>query len=281
MSIAKENSNPDNKKDKKTDVPSARSMNFERTILKLAESFINTPLEKIESSINDAIGLIGHYCGADRIAIFLFDWEKENACLRNEWVKKEEYSTQQEYKTVPFSKILPQIMERHKKSLPHTINKNKHTLQYKDYYDYFKKSGAQILTFVPLIMGEEVLGTCVLTRITDDKEWTTVSISMIKIFCEMLTSVLIKIKNEQTLLETNEILRLLLDSTYEGIGMLDQEGNILSVNSEFARRFGKEPPDIIGVNFQELIPRSKYGDLFEQRRKKINRVFDTEQPEFF
>jgi PAS domain S-box-containing protein len=90
-----------------------------------------------------------------------------------------------------------------------------------------------------------------------------------------------KKKAEQQLKEMSESNRLILDSTNDGIGMLDRDGNILNINEKFAQRLGKTVEDVIGMNFKTFLPEEKFGDMYQQRLKRLRKAFDSGQPEIF
>jgi PAS domain S-box-containing protein len=88
-------------------------------------------------------------------------------------------------------------------------------------------------------------------------------------------------KAEQAFKELNQNNQLILDSTNDGIAMLDRDGNILNINEKFARRLGKTFEDVIGLNFKTFLPEEIFGEMYQQRLKRLRKAFDSGQPEIF
>lgn len=253
---------------------------FNKIVLKLAQDFINLPLDKIDKAIHNAIQMMGAYCGADRITIYLYDWEREILFLRNEWVKEQQYSIDHQYKVMPFSQMTPDIFKRHMTGKPYTASILNND-QNKDYSTDINKTGAKVTTSIPLISEGLVLGTCILSRMEDKNEWDDLVISSITIFCEMLTSVLKRIETKKELIENNVSMRLLLDSTNDAIAMLDTSGIILNVNKSYADRFGTTPERMIGKDWLSYTPGNIYGGLIQSRISWLKKVVETEKPVMF
>lgn len=90
-----------------------------------------------------------------------------------------------------------------------------------------------------------------------------------------------KKKAEQQLKEMSESNRLILDSINDGVGMLDRDGKIQNINEKFAQRVGKTVEDVIGMNFKTFLPEGTFGDMYQQRLKRLRMAFDSGQPEMF
>ena len=76
------------------------------------------------------------------------------------------------------------------------------------------------------------------------------------------------------LLQTEETLRLLMNSNPEAFFLLDTEGTFLAVNDKAAERFGKKPDDLLNTNvFSYLDP-----PIAKHRREKDNEVILTGKP---
>jgi PAS domain S-box len=253
---------------------------FNSIVVKLAKDFINLPIDKIEEAIHNAMKMIGGYCGADRITIYLYDWKNEFIYLRNEWARNEKYLIQDKYKIVQFSQMTPHILKKHLAGRPHTasINNNAQNL---NYVTDVIKTGAFVSTSIPLIAEGDVLGSCVLSRMEENTEWPDLVISSITIFCEMLASVLQRIKTNRELVENNVSMRLLLDSTNDGIALLDTSGTILNVNKSFASRFEAIPEQMTGKYWLSFTPEVKYKDLRQARVRLFEKAIKTGQPVAF
>jgi PAS domain S-box-containing protein len=83
-------------------------------------------------------------------------------------------------------------------------------------------------------------------------------------------------KIEETLRESEERYRVLVESAADAIFTLNEAGDFLSANQEAARRMGKAPEDIIGKNMHDLFPEG----TTDLQMKRIKAVFQTGNPVF-
>lgn len=254
---------------------------FNGIILKLAQDFINLPINKIEDAIQNAIKMIAQYCSADRIDIFAYDWEKQVLFLRNEWASDPKYSTEKKFKVIPFSHLSRPIFDKHKNGERYTVSISKeHPPSHECFIDV-NKTGSMVLTSFPLIGEGTVLGACVLSWKEEENEWNEFTLSSISIFCEMLTSVLLRVERRKEFIENNLNLRLILDSTNDAIMMIDLKGIILDINRSFAKRFGKMPEEVINKKWAEFVPQNMYGTLANERAGYFKKVIATKEPVAF
>ncbi len=78
----------------------------------------------------------------------------------------------------------------------------------------------------------------------------------------------------EKLWESEESLRVLMNSNPEAVFILDREGNFVAANEKCAQRFGKSHDELIGTNvFSYLTP-----EVAEKRKAKVDEVIKTEKP---
>ena len=78
----------------------------------------------------------------------------------------------------------------------------------------------------------------------------------------------------EKLWESEESLRVLMDSNPEAVFILDLEGNFVAANEKSAVRFGKSVKELIGTNvYSYLSP-----DIAKKRRAKVEEVISTRMP---
>ncbi len=78
----------------------------------------------------------------------------------------------------------------------------------------------------------------------------------------------------EKLWESEESLRILMNSNPESVFILDTEGNFIAVNEKAAQRFGKPVEELIGTNvFSYLTP-----ELAKNRKEKVDEVIHTCKP---
>ncbi len=78
----------------------------------------------------------------------------------------------------------------------------------------------------------------------------------------------------EKLWESEESLRVLMNSNPEAVFILDTKGNFIAANEKTAQRFGKQLKELIGSNvFSYLTP-----EIAKQRKAKVNKVIRTGKP---
>ena len=93
--------------------------------------------------------------------------------------------------------------------------------------------------------------------------------------CRVVLSDINQLKQaEAALRESEERYLLMLDSTNDGIAMYTIEGKILNINANLAKKIGKTKQELVGTNYNDFIPKKRYVDVFEQR-KRIIEIFET------
>lgn len=247
---------------------------FERTILHLAQNFINMPLDDLDDAVNAALARVVDYCDARRATFWKYDWERRISVKLYEHDKKPAAGIQLD--DIPLTKFVDMIecLKRGEVSLINYDEDEK-------YRQLFIETKIQSTLTIPLLVDGNLIGTLTISSDSERKQWEETEIDTARIFAQMLTSVLQRKENALALCDSMETNRLILDSTSEGIAMLDREGNLLSINKMFAARYCATAEYCIGKNIKEFLPEQHFGDLCEKRMERFQKVFDTGQIELF
>ncbi len=84
-------------------------------------------------------------------------------------------------------------------------------------------------------------------------------------------------KQQDAVMLAETKLKSMMNAISESTALIDSSGTIDMVNDSAARRFGKEPQELIGMNVFDILPES----VAKSRKKKIDKVFETGQPVYF
>ncbi len=82
---------------------------------------------------------------------------------------------------------------------------------------------------------------------------------------------------ENTLHESNEIARAILNAVTESVFLMDAEGMVLAANETTALRLGKQDPSLVGTNIYGLLPT----EVAESRKERVFAVLSEGKPLFF
>ena len=218
-----------------------------------------------ETAVSSVLKSVTEYLEAETALVYLYDWDREIFSVIGAWPQ---YYAQRH---MPFQASLSVIPP----DISSQLRRGEISLS--SFHRGVRSAGA--LT-IPMMAGGCVIGACCYTGIPGGKRRRESIIGELKLFGALLAGFLLRIRSEQSLSETRESVEQLLDSTHDGIGMLDRECTILRVNKEFAARLGKKPEELIGCSLDNVIPASQYGDFFKRRQAVIKQTFQTKQPAF-
>ena len=251
-----------------------RHLDFQQVIFRLSTDFINMPIDRLEESMTDALGMVGKYCGSDRVTVWKFDHHAAVAIRLFGWEKVKSRPVGLNWDMLPFDS-LPSIIDLliQGKAVLYGDGQIRWTEseQRKRAEDRYSSS----FNVIPLISGGIAFGMLMFSTIETPQKFSPIEVSTVTIFSQMIMSVLHRKEQEEELLRLVESNRLTLESITDGVAMLDRDFTILTINSQFAQRYGKTPAEAIGTNALDYMPSMKYRDLGETRLQKLDAVFES------
>ena len=271
------------RKERETAIRQARKreehhFEFERTILNLAQDYINTPLSQYRESIVKALGVVGEKTGADRVTIYRYDWEQGVARPVYKWDRQPGDFGEDGFAAIPMDK-LKAFIERNGQRVAF-IRSATEPLHVKGDPDEAAEHWGCVSGIVfPLVRNGSLYGTVGIAAQTDKLNYG-LNEPLLRIFSQLMSNMLQRIDFMLELQVANETNRMILDSTYDGVAMFDREGIVLSAGRVFAAQFGKRPEEMVGTRMQEHYTAEQYGGS-AQRQQKINNVFATGIAEFY
>lgn len=252
---------------------------FQKMVVSLSKDFINMPSDKLDDSIVYSMGLICGYCNAEKSHILRFDLESDTITCIYEWNNDpNKYGGKRCINIgVPASKII----SLHNSGKPFFASDHEEMLESSRSWQIMKSFGIQSTCLFPLIADGKYIGEFTWINSLQYKEKNENEIVAVELFCEMLTNVLLRKEQEAALKEANERNRLMLDSTNDGIAMMDRDGTILNINKHFAQRYGKTVEEMIECNIENIYSKNICGNLYEDSMKLHRQVFETGEPVIF
>ncbi len=251
-----------------------KQLEFEQTVMKLAQDFINAPIERMDQSIRDALRLIAGYVQADQVYMYHYDWQKERLSSVVAWDDKPDQNGYAKEEQLPAAEVQKIIQ----------LFKNDEYMEYADLLGLpedsldrlqIPRDGSGAVIVFKLSFEGKVNGTFAVSTLSKERVWSDSEKTMMRLFAELLSNALARKVRMEALNESEERNKLLLDSTSDGIMMLDRNGTILNINKSFAKRYRNRMEKIIGRKWTEYIPEKEYADLYDQRRRRFISVFET------
>ena len=107
----------------------------------------------------------------------------------------------------------------------------------------------------PLKVGGHVIGAMAFGTVHREREWPQAIVNRLRLFVEMIGSAIARIHAERALHESENKLRLILDSTAEAIYGVDLDGRCTFCNTACLRTLGYErSAELLGRNMHHLAP---------------------------
>ena len=244
------------------DLDSRIFIEFNRIVLKIARDFINSPIHKMQETIENALEMIALYCGSNRITVYTYDWDKQIMFLKYEWMNQKDRQSGGGYQMVPFSLIPPTVFEKHMAGEHYTIRNSQEPKE-------------MITTSLPIISEGKLMGTCVLKRTEEQNEWDQQMLSSLTIFCELLSGALERIECKNRLIEKNKELHLIFNATSDAIAMVDLNGIVLEANISFGKKFGYTAEEMSGRNIFKCLREDEKDDFVKKRIRLFKEVIRT------
>ncbi len=237
--------------------------NLEVVIARVASMFAQTPSYKVDETINHALEIVGEYAGVDRSYVFRFRQNLQIMDNTHEWCRSGIEPQIDNLQNVP-SKIVPWWMKRLLKheiihipkvnELPPEANSEKEILQAQDIIS---------LIVVPMVDNDELVGFIGFDSVRAPKYWTEEDINLLKIVSSIFVSSLKRKATELSLADSERKYRTLFNTAPDLIFILNERGEITSLNPAFKKITHQEVDKWLGKPFKKLILES--ADTFDKR----------------
>lgn len=258
---------------KQAEYAARRHLKFERTVLHLAQNFINLPIEKISDAVINAIKLVGEYAGADRVTIFRFGWDDGRAHRLYEWDSIPAHYSGDKLAAIPLEK-LEKVICHLKTGQPYLYDKDNEPRSKMS--EVTRETGCITGIVFPLMASGKLFGSIGLSYCSE-KGCKDIDQHVFRIFSEMISNVVQRLETEKSLREVSECNRLILESTLDGIAMFDPSGHVLSVNVALVKRL-RLVTNIVGNHVNHILPAELFGDMGEMVCQSLSKVCETQMP---
>jgi PAS domain S-box-containing protein len=222
---------------------------FERLLTQLSSSFVSISSENFDKVMQVALERIGAFCFTERAYIFLLNDDGLHVQNTHEWCAPGINRHIDNFQQLPYSSI-PRFMDQLKAFQPVKIfDVQKLSSNWSKEKSLLMQQGIKSLIAVPVISDEKLIGFVGFDSEKDHRQWKDFEIQLLKVFADLVYNAFEKRNSEQKLVESQQMLRIILDTIQVRVFWKDVDLRFRGSNMIFAQDAGFEnPEDLVGLN---------------------------------
>ena len=171
---------------------------MQKSLMNLAASFINIPIEEIRNAINRSLEEVGHFVHADRVYIFDYDHEAQTTSNTYEWCEEGIAPQIENLQDIPFS-VIPSWVEAHMRGLKKEIPDVSLMSSEDSTKEILEEQNIKSVIALPMMSGTVCIGFIGFDSVKDYKVFGEKEIALLELFCQMLVNVRIREKLQNNL----------------------------------------------------------------------------------
>lgn len=234
---------------------------FKQLILELSATFINLPLSRFDNAIHDALALIGEHFHADRAYVFVYEFQQGITRNTHEWCAPQITPYIEQLQAVPL-RLLREQMHCHEQGQPLLIA-DVAAMPDSAFKKILQEQSVSSLLTLPMMNGRRCLGFVGLDAVKTPTTYDADQLALLKLFGDLLANLHSRRAKEEQL----TVYQLAVDQSAEGICFTDMQGQIIFVNTTWARLHGYTVEALIGQ------PLSIFHTV-EQLKQQVQPVID-------
>jgi diguanylate cyclase (GGDEF)-like protein/PAS domain S-box-containing protein len=250
-----------------------KRVEFEKLITTLSSHFINLPHAQIEAGIRNGIESIGRFIGVDRVFMYVMLKDRFQG-PSFEWYADGVSALPPQKPEFPFSGF-PWFGQKLKNlEVIHISSPEDLPAEAVSEREFLSQRGVRSIVAVPMVSAGNLIGLLTFSTTRDTKKWSTDDLALFKITGEMFAGALIRKRNEQALLESEEKFRVLFHNAFDGIFLFavapdGTPGAIVEANDVASSKLGYSRQELIGKDFSELFAPDERADMPKHLQKLI------------
>lgn len=161
----------------------------------IGQKFINIPLTSVHDEVNKAISELGEFTGAERLAIFDYDFEKNLAYYTYEWCAKGISSQKEKFSVIPLQEFILWI-DILKRGEAINIANTQQLPEQSPFRNLLEATQVASLLAVPLIYEGDCIGVIGLESVSRPQYFDSLEQDLLVIFAELLVNIKHRLRNE-------------------------------------------------------------------------------------
>jgi len=242
---------------------------LEREIVNVSTKFINTPLDNFDQIIEEALGAVGSFVGADRSYVFLIDEEKQTTSNTHEWCAEGIEAHKPRLQQVPFE-AMPWFMDRMYRGEPLMTPVDDLPEEASKLRDILDDGDIQSLVVLPMTQGESLVGFVGFDAVTAEKEWAPDMVIILRVLSDAIANALQRKEVEEEMLaakrDAEEANRL--KSTFLA-NMSHEIRTPLTSIIGFAEAIGEEVEGLGADTDEDIETLTEFAELIERSGRRL------------
>ena len=221
-----------------------KQIEMQKILMKVSAKYINTPINDVSSTINDALAEIGNYVCADRAYIFDYDFENQTTSNTYEWCNNNIAPHILELQQLPL-KGLSDWVNTHKSGLP-IIIADVNSLPDGQLKEMLVPQKIKSLITVPMQFENNTIGFIGFDWVLNYNSCPEEQANLLKLLSQILANIRMRLTSEEQLLESRNRLDLAIIGTKAGLWDWEIQTGKVVFNERWA--------EIVGYTLNELEP---------------------------
>jgi PAS domain S-box-containing protein len=217
-----------------------RQSRLQQLLMEISSTYINLPLEAVESAIQHSLGDLAKFVGADRAYIFDYDFDNQVCVNTHEWCADHIAPQIDELKEVPLS-ALPDWVDEHRLGRPVYVP-DIQALPAGRLRDVLEPQGFKSLLTVPLMAGDDCAGFVGFDSVRQHHVYAENEQRLLAVFSQMLVS----IRRRKQASERLRKLSQAVEFSPSMILITDRLGRVEYVNPAWERTTGYHHEEVLG-----------------------------------
>ena len=177
---------------------------LERELVDISTRFINTPVDDIDSTIEDALGTVGQFVGADRSYVFQVDAAAETTSNTHEWCAPGIASHQPDLQDVPFA-AMPWFIDRMHAHEPLVATVSELPSPAAGLREILQEGGIQSLIVLPMVRDDTLVGFVGFDAVEARHDWDSDTVIILRVLSDAIANALQrKAMEERMIVAKNE-----------------------------------------------------------------------------
>jgi len=161
---------------------------LQKILMDISTDYINQPLEKVKSSINKALKIMGEFIDADRVYIFDYDYKKQTTSNIFEWCNTGIEPQINELQDIPLE-IIESWVNKHIKGKEIIIEDVENYSENDSVKEILQSQDIKSVITVPMMKDGKCIGYIGFDSVKNHKKYTEDEVKLLKLFAQILVNI--------------------------------------------------------------------------------------------